>query len=102
MRFPEIKLAGSCFVFKRKIIDHIGLFPELCRIWKNDEWLSWIVTEVHQKKTVFLPQVVVHHFRRKSSSFIRRDEFNRIVFSDQLAFNKIKEDYYRKQLEMHS
>ncbi len=95
-RFPKINIAGSCFMLKRKTFDITGLFPEEMKIWFNDVWLSWVITKVYKKKCIYIPEVVVHHFKSKSCesmSEVRRERFVEIISQDKLAFQKIKASY---------
>lgn len=98
-RFNNIMLAGPCFMIKKEMIQHTGYIPECTRIWYNDVWFSWITTQVFNKKSVFIRDALIHHYKSKSSeamSELMRSKFVEIISADEKAFKKIQSDFETK------
>jgi GT2 family glycosyltransferase len=66
-RAGGIDIRGTCFMFKKETLKTLGPIPSDLKMWFNDFWLAWQVTEVNKKKSVFVPEAVVHHYGSKSS-----------------------------------
>lgn len=55
-----IPVLGCCFMFKRKLIDKIGHFPEKLKIWYGDNWLA------DNTNCVQVEDSYIHHFVSQS------------------------------------
>ena len=89
-RTGSIDVRGSCFMFKKSLIEKIGYLPEELKIWYSDWYLGWLIVEKFKKKTVYIPQSVVFHYGSKSSWDFdsRTGKLKEIIAEDRKWFEK--------------
>jgi glycosyltransferase involved in cell wall biosynthesis len=88
-RSGNINLRGSCFMLKKEMIDTCGYIPVDMLIWFGDWWIVW-EAEKHNKKSVFSPSSVIHHYGSKSSVGMMQEQldlFQQILRGDAYAFH---------------
>lgn len=95
-RSGNIDIRGVCWMIKREMLDTIGYIPKDLLLWFGDYWLAWQTIDVHKKKSVFIPESVVHHFGSRSSlgmmnevEKVSKRLFQQILRGDCYAFNMI-------------
>jgi glycosyltransferase involved in cell wall biosynthesis len=79
-----IPVLGSCFMFKRTLIDKIGKFPENLRLWYGDNWLGT------HALCVQVPESYIHHFISKSANPSTVKNYSDIVQEDYRNYQLIK------------
>lgn len=89
-RTGSIDVRGTCFMMERATLARMGYFPSKLRHWYSDWWLGWIARET-KKKTVYIPDSIVHHYGSKSSTEFenKTNRLRYIIEEDRLEFQKI-------------
>jgi len=62
----DFNIRGACFMFRKNLVKTTGYLPDQLKIWFQDAWLAWTITQKYGKRSVFVPQSVIYHAGSKS------------------------------------
>lgn len=89
-RAGGINIRGTCYAMSRESMKALFPLPENLVMWFSDYWLAEKVQKLH-KKSVFVPEAVVHTLGSRSSNDLEREtgKYWWILRGDALEFEKM-------------
>ena len=76
----HMPVLGSCFMFKKSLMDRIGYFPENLRLWFGDNWLG------NRAICGQIQESYIHHFISKSANPVMVKDYMNQVSRDRDAY----------------